>query len=104
MNILYYAEIFVQVCNYVDINKLIKCLEILCSYHKQIIRMNYWMNFEIKIQDINRIDHIVENYNFKKFNFTSAKNITDEIVKKFAKCHTLCFRRTNITDKGVLYL
>src|ERR1700728_303149 len=102
MDLLTYGDIFVQVCNYlINILSIIR-LESLSKHHKVLIRTNTWMMYTIKIKHQTIIEFVVENYNFKKYNFGSVV-FTDKIIHKLKNCHTLDLSCTKITDESVCY-
>src|ERR1700677_4962701 len=100
--ILSYKDIFIQICDLMDINVLIS-LEQLSKSHQNIIRTHDWMTFEIKLRNVNIIRFVTNNYNFQKYNFYRSKitNLDIEKCIKLKNCHTLNLSWTKITDKSV---
>ena len=119
MNPLLISDIFLSICDNLELNQIIN-LELLSTNHKLMIRNNSWFKyFYIKNNII--LNYVLNNYKLKKLIISSKcdgnlhilklKNchtldlsctkITDSSVKELKKCHTLNLRKTKITDSCV---
>ena len=117
-------EILFEFFKYISLKELIN-LEKLNKNFLNLIRKTYWNHFIVKIQNIESIDFVINNYNFTKYDFSGSKitndhvkllgnchtlnlsscyNITDNSVQLLGNCHTLNLSRCNITDESVKLL
>ena len=90
----------IEIFKYLPLSELINVTEV-NKYLCALIRGYKWDHSIVRLENTDKIQSVVKNFNFLKYNFSDS-NITDDIVKKLSACHTvnLSYCR-QITDESV---
>ena len=91
----------IEILKYLPLSELIN-VSLVNKYLCALIRGHKWDHLIVRLKDTDKIQSVVKNFNFLKYNF-SESNITDDVVKKLRSCHTLNLNQCRqITDESVL--
>ena len=90
----------IEIFKYLPLSELINVTEV-NKYLCALIRGHKWDHLIVSLRNIEKIESVIKNFNFIKYDF-SFSNITDDIVKKLSGCHTLNLTYCHqITDESV---
>ena len=90
----------IEMLKYLPLAQLIN-VRLVDKYLSDLIRGHKWDHLIVSLIDTDKIQSVVKNFNFLKYDF-SGSNITDDIVKKLSGCHTLDLNSCDqITDESV---
>ena len=90
----------IEILKYLSLAQLIN-VRLVNKYLSDLIRGHKWDHLIVSLRNIEKIESVVKNFNFLKYDF-SVSYITDDIVKKLSGCHTLNLTYCHqITDESV---
>ena len=90
----------IEIFKYLPLSELINVSHV-NKYLCALIRGHNWDHLIVRLKDTDKIQSVVKNFNFLKYDF-SESNITDDIVKKLSGCHSLNLSFCpQITDESV---
>ena len=91
----------IEILKYLPLARLIN-VRLVNKYLSDLIRGHKWDHLIVGLRDTEKIQSVIKNFNFIKYNF-SFSNITDDIVKKLRGCHSLNLSHCDkITNGSVL--
>ena len=89
MNPLSLSDIFLSICNNLELKEIIK-LELLSINHQLMIKNNNWFKYFYVKNDI-IFDHVLKNYKLKNLSISNDCNI-NIFINKLKNCHTAGLR------------